>query len=147
MKNISRSLKAFRVQTLLILVALVLEFVLGMYTALFVQFPDTLVNGNAWSWSMTESPIIFAHVLLGTLLFLLALSVVVFGFASRNRNAIVSSIAGLVLTGVAYMSGSAFLSNVALDNLSFSMSLGFLGSILAYFAAFYTTRPEDGDKS
>jgi len=131
----------------LILVALVLEFVLGMYTALFVQFPDTLVNGNAWSWSMTESPIIFAHVLLGTLLFLLALSVVVFGFASRNRNAIVSSIAGLVLTGVAYMSGSAFLSNVALDNLSFSMSLGFLGSILAYFAAFYTTRPEDGDKS
>ena len=96
---------------------------------------------------MTESPIIFAHVLLGTLLFLLALSVVVFGFASRNRNAIVSSIAGLVLTGVAYMSGSAFLSNVALDNLSFSMSLGFLGSILAYFAAFYTTRPEDGDKS
>lgn len=146
MKNTSRPLKLFRVQTVAILVALVLEFALGIYTALYVQFPDTLADGNAWSWSMQQSPIIAAHVLLGSLLLLLGLSILGFGFASRSRNAIIWSIAGFLLTGVAYLSGSAFLANVSLDNYSFSMALGFLGSLLAYFAAFYFTRPLAEDK-
>jgi hypothetical protein len=38
------------------------------------------------------------------------------------------------------MSGSAFLSNVAEDNYSFLMALGFIGSLLSYGAAFYLTR-------
>ena len=146
MKDTPRSLKFFRVQTVAILVALVLEFVLGMYTALFVQIPDTLADGNAWSWSMQQSPIIAAHVLLGSLLLLLGLSILGFGFASRSRNAMIWSIAGFLLTGVAYLSGGAFLANVSLDNYSFSMALGFLGSLLAYFAALYFTRPLDEDK-
>lgn len=48
--------KAFRGHVLAILVLLVVEFVLGMVTALFVQFPDLLTNGNAWAWSMSLKP-------------------------------------------------------------------------------------------
>ena len=140
MRNTSKSLNIFRSLTLAALCSLVVEFVLGMYNALYVQFPDTLVNGNAWVWSMKDSPIILAHVILGSLLVLLTILTIIFAFASGSKPAILWSIIGLVLTVVAYMSGSAFLSNVAEDNYSFLMALGFIGSLLSYGAAFYLTR-------
>jgi hypothetical protein len=140
MKNNSNKITVFRSLTLAILGSLVLEFVLGMYNALFVQFPDSLVNGNAWAWSMTDSPVIFAHVMLGSLLVLLTILTLIYAFASRSRPAIVWSLTGLVLTLFAYLSGSIFLTNVAEDNYSFLMALGFIGSIVSYGAAFYLTR-------
>jgi len=143
MKNTSKFLRTFRLHTLITLVALVFEFILGMYTALFIEFPDTLVDGNGWGWAMKASPIIFAHVILGTLLILLAISTLAFGFASHSKNAIISSAAGLILMLVAYLSGSTFLANVAADNYSFAMALGFLGCMLAYGAAFYFTHPTE----
>jgi hypothetical protein len=143
MNKTSRFLKTFRFHTLLTLGALALEFVLGMYTALFVEFPDTLVNGEAWGWSMKQSPIIIAHILLGTLLVLMALSTLGFGFASRDKAAIIWSAAGLILIGVAYLGGSVFLSKVTENSYSFIMALGFMGSLLTYGAAFYFTRPAE----
>ena len=140
MRNTAKPLNVFRWLALATLGSLVLEFILGMYNALFVQFPDTLVNGNGWAWAMKESPVITAHVFLGSLLVLLTVLTIIFGVASRSKPAIVWSVAGLVLTLVAYMSGSAFLANVAGDNYSFLMALGFMGSLLSYGAAFYLTR-------
>ena len=137
MKNIN----LFRSLTLATLCSLVLEFVLGMYSALYVEFPDTLVNGNGWAWSMKASPIIMAHVFLGSLLVLLALLTVIFGFVSHNRAGIVWSAIGIVMTLVAYVSGSIFLANVAEDNYSFLMALGFMGALAAYGVAYYLTRP------
>ena len=140
MRNTSKNIRVFRSLTLATLGSLVLEFVLGMYTALFVEFPDTVVNGNGWAWSMKESPILMVHVLLGSLLVLLTILTVIFGFTSHSKPAIVWSVTGFVLTMVAYMGGSIFLSNVAEDNYSFLMALGFMGSLLAYGVAFYLTR-------
>ena len=71
--------RTFRSTVLLTLVALLLEFILGIYTNLFVEFPDSLINGNGWVWSMAHSPIIGAHVLLGSLL--LAASLLSMGLA------------------------------------------------------------------
>ncbi len=141
MKDTSRFLKIFRTQAVLIIITLAAEFILGMYTSLFVEFPDTLVNGNAWSWSMQASPIILAHMLLGSLMLLVALSMVVFGGIARSQSAVVASVVGLVFMGVAYFSGASFLANVSDDRYSFLMALGFLGSLLAYCAAYYFTRP------
>jgi uncharacterized membrane protein len=140
MKNTSKNLNVFRALTLATLGSLVLEFVLGIYNALFVQFPDTLVDGNGWAWSMKSSPVILAHVILGSLLVLLTVATVIFGFASRSKPAIVWSVAGLVLTILAYMSGSVFLADISQDNYSFLMALGFMGSLLSYAVAFYLTR-------
>jgi hypothetical protein len=139
MSNTSKNLIVFRSLTLATLCGLVLEFILGMVNALFVQFPGTLVDGNAWAWSMQGSPIISAHVIVGSLLLLLTLLTVVFGFASRRKPAIVWSVAGLILTALAYLSGSAFLSNVAENNYSLLMALAFMGSLMSYSVAFYLT--------
>ena len=141
MKNTSKNLKVFRSLTLVTLCSLVLEFVLGIYNALFIEFPDSLVNGNGWAWSIKESPIIMAHVIVGSILLLFTILTVIFGLRSRSKPAIIWSVSGLVLTLLAYMSGSVFLSNVADDNYSFLMALGFIGALVTYGAAFYLTHP------
>jgi heme A synthase len=133
--------RAFRLHALLALIALVLEFILGMYTAFFVKFPDTLTDGNAWAWSMSHSAIIMAHILLGTLMVLIALSAVGFAVAAKSKSAIITAVVGVVMILVAYLSGSIFLGNIEVDGYSFSMSLGFLGAMVAYGLGYYLTRP------
>jgi hypothetical protein len=39
------------------------------------------------------------------------------------------------------LSGGVFLSNVQMDAYSFSMALGFMGTLLAYGTGYYLTRP------
>lgn len=134
-------MKWFRTMTLATLGSLVIEFVLGIYTALFVEFPDTLVNGNAWVWSMKDSPIILTHIMVGTLLLVLSLLAVIFAFITRKTPAVVWSVMGLLLTVVAYLAGSIFLGNVEQDAYSFLMAIGFIGSMLSYGVAYYLTRP------
>ncbi|MDR3577043.1 MAG: hypothetical protein P4L50_24535 [Anaerolineaceae bacterium] len=140
MRNTLKNIKIFRWLTLATLCGLVLEFILGMYTSLFVQFPDSLVNGNGWVWAMKESPIITAHIFLGTLLVLLGVLAVIFGIASHSKPAILWSVIGLVTAVFAYLNGSVFLSNVAENNYSFFMALGFMGSMVSYGLAYFGTR-------
>jgi hypothetical protein len=126
---------AFRISTHIMFVLLVLEFILGMYTALFVKFPETLVDGNAWEWSMAQSPIVVAHVTLGTLMAILSIFICIFGVAMKNKVAIIISLVGLVTVWFAYLSGSVFLSNIEADSYSFTMSLGFIAALVAYAMA------------
>jgi heme A synthase len=112
-----------------------------MYTTFFVKFPETLVDGNAWEWSMSHNAIVMAHVLLGTLMVLIALSAIGFAIEAKSKTAIITAVAGAVMILVAYLSGSIFLGNIENDNYSFSMALGFLGAMVTYGFAYYLTRP------
>jgi hypothetical protein len=128
----AKRLRAFKIASLVAIAALVLEFVLGMYTALFVKFPESLAGGNAWAWSMSQSAVTLAHIVVGTALLIVSLAAVGLGIAARSRAAILASAAGLLMTGLAYMSGAVFLSNIESDAYSFAMALGFMGAIVAY---------------
>ena len=132
--------RAFRLDVHLTLVVLILEYILGMYTALFVEFPDSLVDGNAWIWSMSQSAIIMAHILLGTLLLVGSILALGLGIASKGKAAIYTSIAGLAAVVIAYLGGSVFLANIQAGSYSFVMSLGFLAALLAYGVAYFSAR-------
>ena len=135
-----KATKFFRWAVMLTLLALVAEFVLGMYTALFVEFPDSLVQGNAWAFAFTGSPVIAAHIYLGTFLILMGLISLALGIATSRWSANITSILGLLLMFAAYWSGSLFLTNVQENMPSFLMALSFMGSLLAYCAGLYYTR-------
>jgi len=141
MKSSVKLLRAFRGHMLAILVLLVIEFVLGMYTALFVAFPDSLVNGNAWAWSMSQSPVVLLHVILGTLLALAAVVVLVLSFLLRSRAALLTGVLGFAAMAVAYLSGATFLSDVNQDLYSFTMALGFIAAAVVYGVGYYGMRP------
>jgi hypothetical protein len=140
--NTSQKLSsAFRISTMVILLALVLEFILGMYTNLYVKFPETLVNGNAWEWAMSQSAVVTTHVILGTLLALLSIVVAGFAIALKNKAAIIVSLLGFAAIWFAYLSGSVFLSNIEADTYSFTMSLGFIAAMVVYGMANVFVRP------
>jgi hypothetical protein len=141
MEKIEKRLGAFRLHSLVAIIALTLEFLLGMYTALFVEFPENLAGGNAWAWSMSASAVTVAHVILGTLLVIVSISALGFGIASRNRAAIATSALGLVMVVFAFFSGTVFLSDIGKDAYSFAMACGFIGAMLAYGLAFHLARP------
>lgn len=143
MERNARNLRAFRLHSLIAIFSLVLEFVLGMYTALFVRFPESLEGGNAWSWSMSSSYVTMAHIILGTLLILISLSTAGYAIKIKNPKAILASVAGLAMIGLAYASGSIFLSNIERDAYSFVMALGFIGAMLAYGIAFQLGKAEE----
>lgn len=138
--NREKLLGAFRLHSLVAIVALTLEFLLGMYTALFVAFPDSLAGGNAWGWSMSNSAATMAHVILATALVIVSLSALGFGIAARNRTAVATSSLGLVMVGLAYVSGAVFLSDTGKDAYSFAMAFGFIGALIAYGLAFHLAR-------
>jgi hypothetical protein len=142
MEKSGKFLKIFHSHALFSLIALVLEFILGMYTAFYIEFPETLVDGNAWSWTMKSSPVILTHIIVGTLLVLMVLSTLGFAFASKNKNAILLAILGLVFVLAAYLGGSAFLSNVNNDLNSFIMAMGYLGAVVVYSITYYQTNPK-----
>jgi hypothetical protein len=141
MEKIEKRLGAFRLHALVAIVALALEFLLGMYAALFVAFPESLAGGNAWAWSMTDSAATVAHVILGTVLIIVSISAIGFGIAARNRAAIATSALGLLMVGLAYFCGTVFLSDIGKDVYSFAMACGFIGAMLAYGMAFHLARP------
>jgi hypothetical protein len=133
--------QTFRMSTFVMLLALVSEFILGMYTALFVHFPDTLVKGNAWEWAMAQSPVIVTHVVLGSIMAILSILIFIFGIALKNKAAIVASFIGLAMIWFAYLSGSVFLVNIEEDSYSFTMSIGFIAAMVAYGVGVSFARP------
>ena len=114
------------------IILLVGQYLLGMYTNLFVTIPDGV---NGWQW-MSNSLAIMGHVTLGTLLLVVSVALLVFGARARSRTWIVASLVGLVGIGAALAGGSSFM-NGQYDAMSFLMAGGLGVAILAYAAALY----------
>jgi len=79
--------------------------------------------------------------MVGSALLIVSIVALGLGIAARNRTAIITSAAGLLLMGLAYMSGTIFLADIEKDAYSFSMALGFIGSLVSYGLAVYLTQP------
>ena len=127
---------AFRLAFLITLVLLVIQYVLGMIANLEVQFPGNLPGGNAWSWVWSHSLIIQLHILIGTLLLVVALVALILSIVARNMVGIIAAVAGLALIIFAWLSGVAFLANQQ-NTLSLWMALGFMGAFVAYILGYF----------
>jgi hypothetical protein len=115
-------------------VLLVGQYVLGMYTNLFVTIPDGV---DGWKW-MSNSIAIMGHVTLGTLLLVVSIAGLVVAARARSRAWIAASVAGLVGIGMSLAGGSSFMNGQS-DTMSFLMACGLGIAILAYGTALYLT--------
>ena len=112
------------------IVALLLQVVVGVADALWLDVPKT---GNAWAES-APLMLLNAHLLLGTAITLLALWMLVDAIRSRTRIWIVSTVIGLLGVVVALGGGSAFLSTNGDPGSSFMMAIGCVVAIAAFIA-------------
>ena len=128
-----------RVLTALVLanvLLLVAQYLLGMYVNLFVQFPDSLPQGNGWSWVFSNSSVTVAHVVLGPAIALLSIAVLGLSIAHRRALVITSSALGLLMVLFAWLSGSDFLSRGQQDSSSYTMAIGFVAAMVFYVCQF-----------
>ena len=127
---------------LVTLILLIIQYMLGMLVNLFVQFPSSFPEGNAWGWSFTHTFVTPSHILIGTLLIIVALVALVMSIRTRHVPEILTGIFGLAMIIYAWLSGASFLSNGQQNTASIQMALGFIGAVIAYGIGIYMARPE-----
>ncbi len=129
---------------LVTLILLVIQYVFGMLVNLFVQFPNSLPAGNAWGWSFTHTFVIPLHIVIGTLLIVVALVALVISIRTRHVPEILAAVFGLAMIVYAWLSGASFLANGQQNTASLQMALGFIGAVIAYGVGLYIAAHRSG---
>jgi hypothetical protein len=114
------------------IILLVGQYVLGMYSNLFVTIPDGV---DGWKW-MSNSLVIMGHVTLGTLVLVVSAAILALGVRARSASWIVASVAGLVGISASLFGGSTFMNGQS-DVMSFLMACGLGLAMLAYATGLY----------
>lgn len=116
----------------LLIACLVAQYVLGIFVNLVVQFPITLPNGNAWSWGLSHSTVLYAHVIVGSFIVLLSLVTLGLSIAYRQWMVLTLSIVATLMVIFAWLSGDEFMVLGQQNASSIRMALGFIAALMAY---------------
>jgi hypothetical protein len=119
------------------IILLVIQYALGVNVAMYVNVPSNLPHGNAWGWVFAHSPVTIAHVIVGTLLLLVSLTLVIGAIRMRKAFELIASILGFFAILIAWRGGVLFLSAGQEDTNSFIMRMGFAASLFIYSVLLY----------
>jgi len=128
--------KTLKVHTLVIIGMLVLQYLLGIATNLFVTFPESGTEGQFWKFAWSQG-VLAAHIILGILLMLGSLVLFVRAIAYKNKGWIVVSLIGFIAIFAAGLAGALFIPSQK-DWYSMVMSISFIVALLTYFWGFYS---------
>lgn len=131
----SKRYRVFRFTLLTTIIALILQYVLGMVVNLSLQFPSPL------SGALPPGILIQVHVSLGTLLLLLPLIDLGLSIALKRGRSILISLLGFFLIFCAYVGGILFLGGVQANASSLLMASGMMAALVVYGWEYYLTRP------
>jgi hypothetical protein len=132
--------RTLQIQSRILLVFLVVEYAFGMYTNLFISFPDDASGGTAWQFAWSSWPII-VHVILGVLLGIGSFVFVIRTIRYKSSAWKIPATLGLVGIFAAALFGSEFIPSQN-DPLSYGMSLSFLLAFFSYFWGMVSARRE-----
>jgi hypothetical protein len=130
--------------SLAILVALILQFALGISVNLYVTLPKAGRPGNG-SW-FGNGPLLALHAALGMFLVLASVFVLVRAIMARNRTLIATSAAGLVAIGVAFYFGASFASKLT-NGYSLGMAIAFAVALACYAVGLFAASGPGGRRS
>lgn len=101
-----------------------IQYLLGQFTSLFVQFPDTKQNITLWKFAWQQVPLTL-HIIVGLLLFFGTIVLIIRSVAYKNRTWIIASFtAGIAVLGAA-IAGITYIPTQT-NTYSFIMAIYFL---------------------
>jgi len=128
--------------SLAILIALIVQFALGISVNLYVTLPAAGHPGHS-SW-FGNGPLLALHAALGMFLTLAAIFVLVRAIMARNALLIVTSAAGLVAIGLAFSFGASFTEKLT-NGYSLGMAIAFTAALACYtIGLFAASAPRGG---
>lgn len=122
---------SFRKEAFGILIILLCEFIFGIYTTLYVHFPEAASSKQLWRFSSTV-PILNIHMILGLLITVGLIQFFVRSLIKKSKKWIIISTVSSVGVIASTIGGLQFIPTQS-DLYSFIMSLGFavaLGSLV-----------------
>lgn len=117
-------------QGIALIIFLVLQYLLGMATNLFVQFPEKGNDVAMWKFTWSRIPLAL-HIILGIGLLIGSVALLLRSLRQKNKIWIKASLAGMISILISGVAGSEFVSSQA-DIYSFIMAAGFIAAILSY---------------
>ena len=119
-------------------IVLAIEYLLGMTSNLFVQFPNSKSEGAMWAYAFKSIPTAL-HIIVGILLVGGSIMLLIRSIQRKNKLWIRISIIGLITLIMAAMSGSRFIPTQQ-ASYSYIMSIAFIAAFLAYGWGVYQTK-------
>lgn len=140
------------------LITLVVQFLLGMATNLFVQIPTNHPGANpseyfsgvaqSVTWAILHGPSIWlvVHAVLGLLIVLSSFGLLLRTIPTRNRLAITTSVVGALAVLAAGFNGGSFL-NYHEDFSSMLMATFFAIAVIAYMVGLFGLPPQQESRT
>lgn len=128
-------------QGLYIIGLLVVQYLLGMYTNMFVAFPENKHEGQLWQFAWHQ-PSLVLHILVGFSLLFGAISLVVRSIKQKNKSWIYASSIGTIaiLSGISV--GALFIPT-QIDIYSFLMAISFIIAFIALGWGIYASKDKN----
>jgi hypothetical protein len=126
----SKAIKGFRTHSIVMIAMLILQYILGMITNLFVKFPENGQPEQLWAAANSQFASL-SHIILGMLLLVVGILIIIRAVMSKNRTLVWISVAGLVSILVAIYSGSMFVT-AQTETYSLIMAIAYIVSVVAY---------------
>jgi len=109
---------------------LVVQYVLGMTSNLFVNFPDSGGPGIMWKFAWKQIPVAL-HILVGISLLIFSIAILVIAIKKKAKTWIITGTVGLISILIAGFSGAQFVSTQ--NNVySYLMSIFFIIAFVSY---------------
>ena len=130
--------------SLAILIALIVQFALGIGVNLYVTLPAAGHPGHS-SW-FGNGALLALHAALGMFLVLAAIAVLARAITARNVTLIATSAAGLAAIGLAFFFGATFAEKLT-DGYSLGMAIAFAVALACYAIGLYALTARRGGPS
>lgn len=117
---------------------LIIEYLLGISTNVFVQFPEGKYGKQLWAFAGQQLPITL-HIIIGFLLLLGTLALFIRAIITKSTSWIRTGSIALVAVIAAIVTGSLFIPTQS-AGYSFIMALSFIIALLAYFWGIYRNK-------
>jgi hypothetical protein len=127
-----------------ILIALIVQFALGISVNLYVTLPKAGRPGHS-DW-FGNGPLLAMHAALGMFLTLAAVFVLVRAIMAGNRTLIVTSSAGFVAIGLAFFFGASFTEKLT-NGYSLGMAISFAAALACYTIGLFVASAPRGGQS
>lgn len=125
-------------QALGMIVGLSVQYLLGIAISMFVKFPGSGSEAQMWEAAKSQ-PLFWAHMLLGTLLFLNAAFISFRTFKMKDKVWKKAAGVGILAILAASFAGSSFVSSQN-DAYSLLMATAFIIALLSYFWGLYYSK-------
>jgi hypothetical protein len=127
-----------RKQGIGMLVALTVEYLLGIAVNLYITFPNTKNQMLLWQFASKQVPLAM-HMLVGILMVVGSLVLVILSLKLKDRSWVVCSVIGFIAIVLAALTGSQFIPTQE-NGYSFAMAACFIIAFLAYAVGVYKTK-------